>query len=323
MKKIYLLLAIILATVVNLNAQQPPCYPQYNGLTFKLSNLDYVPPITLSMPYDVILGYLALDTLRRYANPDDIKAFFKRQSYNDTMRYIMKHYYKMVDFDPIKYKLTLYYPEMRYIFPVDIDIMVLDNIERVSPYPLLDGMLFRSHIISHILVTDTIRRIDTSSQFYPTSIIVTAQVIDTIKGKVIPHCNDYINYGTDDKNNKNKSLSHLSDNCIQFQYRLEWERGSEYSGLNMLDSLGNPWIKKDQEYIVFLEVGIHCSDSINSYLDLTPFVKWSLTCTMYPIINGLVYDPGNEFGFGTNLSINEFKSLLRSRIYDITNYSGE
>jgi len=40
---------------------------------------------------------------------------------------------------------------------------------------------------------------------------------------------------------------------------------------------------------------------------------------MFPIENGHVIDPGNEFGFGTNLTVEQWKAALRNHIYSITN----
>ncbi len=38
---------------------------------------------------------------------------------------------------------------------------------------------------------------------------------------------------------------------------------------------------------------------------------------MYPVVDGIVYDPNNDFGFGSGLTKEAFKSALRSRIANI------
>jgi hypothetical protein len=39
---------------------------------------------------------------------------------------------------------------------------------------------------------------------------------------------------------------------------------------------------------------------------------------MDPVRNGYVYDPNNDFGFGNNLTVAQWKAALRNKIYSIT-----
>jgi hypothetical protein len=59
-------------------------------------------------------------------------------------------------------------------------------------------------------------------------------------------------------------------------------------------------------------------DANFSYVTLTPVAWFGSTCSMYPIIDGKVEDPRNDFGFGTNLTVAQFKTALRNKIYSIT-----
>lgn len=322
----FLLLSTITAFLsVSSRAQNPPCWPEYNSLTFRVPDIEFSPPITLSMPYDVIIGYLALDTIRKGLSYKEFDNFLARQTYNDTMKYIMKYFYKMQDYDPIKYYLTLYYNEKDYLFPREIHNSLTEKIKMVSPYSYLDNLLFKSSIIAHVLVKDTFRIIDPTSTGYPEAMIVTCEVLDTIKGKIFPICNDYSNYTIRKENLNQRTLINIEsiNNCLQFEFRTKWERGNEYSRQYLVDSLDIPWIKKDKEYLVFLRLGIICSDSANYHIDLCPFIDYSLTCNMYPIVDGILYDYGNELGFGTELPISQIKSLIENRINEIINYSGE
>jgi hypothetical protein len=90
--------------------------------------------------------------------------------------------------------------------------------------------------------------------------------------------------------------------------------------LRLTDDNGDAWIKKDQEYIVFLNIVTYCNYEDNIYYNLRPVAPESYTFNMYPIQNGYVYDPKDDFGFGTGLTISQFKSALRTRIDLIKNF---
>lgn len=336
MKKIFFVIILFItfcfisANTV-LKAQQPPCMYDYQGLTYSYPHLDHVPNLTLDMPYDVMLGYIALDSLRRYAQIQDIKTFLDRQTYNDTMKYIMKYYFKMLDYNPYRYLLTLYHWDDDGLFPVDINNMIQGTIKRVSPQPYMDMLLMRSSIIAHVLVEDTLTRNTPSATTYKSLMIASCNVLDTLKSKVLPTCKN-----VDIFNPNNEFLS--IPNCkLQFEYRLNWPRLTESEAIDdvdarMLDSNdnqiwpptlienGQPWIKKGKEYIVFLKLDLICADSTNTYISLSPFILNSKTCNMYPVVDNYVLDPANELGLGTNVEINIFKNALKYRITEIINY---
>ncbi len=327
MKKIYLLLAIILATVVNLNAQQPPCMPDYLGLTYQISYPSDCPPLSMYMPLDVLIGYIAMDSVSSNGNYKNLINFIARQTYNDTLRKIMRYWYKTKDYDPIKYQLYLFQGcQNEHIIKSNIETMILNEMKKVSPQRFIDETLIASDIIAHIRVVDTVKREDTTAIIAKTSYIATCKILDTIKGKVIPECKDLtINFPAIlEKKNNNKFQNIAPGSCIQFEYCLEWERGEKFSELYLIDTNGLPWIKKDKEYIVFLETRIVCVDDSNDsniYYTLFPLrMNHSYSVSMYPINNGFVVDPYNEFGFGTLVPVSEFKNALRGKINEIINY---
>jgi hypothetical protein len=49
-------------------------------------------------------------------------------------------------------------------------------------------------------------------------------------------------------------------------------------------------------------------------------MSFSTTLGMYPVRGGIVYDPNNDLGFGTGLTVANFKSKLRQKILSITSY---
>ncbi len=116
---------------------------------------------------------------------------------------------------------------------------------------------------------------------------------------------------------KNVPLDY-SGPCLQFEYCCEWERGRSQQFL--ADTAGNAWVKKGKEYIVFLSPRYICMDSVNCYLSLTPAVNESYVFSMYPISDGIVSDPNNEFGLGTSVPVNIFKNKIREIINIIKDY---
>jgi hypothetical protein len=307
----------------SLNAQQPPCMTDFLGLTYQISYPVDCPPISIYMPLDVLIGYIVMDSISTYGNNDEVMSFINRQTYNDTLRKIMRYWYKTVDYDPVKYQIYSFQGcPHEYVIKNSIESKILNRIKLTSPKKFIDQTLIASYIIAHIRVTDTLKREDETAITAKTAYIVNCIVLDTIKGKVIPACKDLIvNFPAILEKKPDDNLQNvLPGSCLQFEYCIEWPRGGDYN-LDMLDSDGKPWIKKDKEYIVFLETRIVCFTDNNIYYTLAPLrLNDSFSGSMYPVNNGFVVDPYNEFGFGTSVPVEEFKDSLRQKINEIINY---
>lgn len=317
-------------------SQSPPCFIDYYGLTFNYSHLKQSPSLSSDMPYDVIFGYIALDSIRQNLSESEVSTFLNRQTYNDTLRYLMKYLYKIVDYNPILFALTTshWYDHGAVLLNTVIG-NIHNSVYVLSPYPYLDKLLLKSAAIVHVRAEDTLRMNDSNSQ-YPTVSIVTCSVRDTIKGKVLPKAK-YI-YPENSRNSLKSSVS-FPDNYMQFSYRHEWGRVSQKDGisndigativddegkviypLRMMDSLGGGWVKKDKEYIVFLDFHLICKDEDKAYFSFFPFLMYSAVCNVYPIEDGFVIDPENELGFGKSVEVGKFKDLIRRRIVEIMDY---
>ncbi|MFP4528154.1 MAG: hypothetical protein ACLFQX_06365 [Candidatus Kapaibacterium sp.] len=335
MKTIRFLLVLAALTAMFpllLKSQFPPCDPGLKAQTFSVDTLQNIPPYSLNMPYDVLLGYIALDSVCNYASRAAYKEFLSRQNYNDTLRYIMRYYYKVVDYDPIIFKQYLYQADIDSINPANVRSDISKLIAH-SPTPFIHKMLLNSFYIAHVRISDTIRTVDTNAMTCKNGIIVTAEVLDLIKGQRLPNCTDY-NYPykyneKSDRNDKASAYPSLPDPCLQFYYCLEWHRGVNpddrvnMNDLKAVDSHGNPWVKKDKEYIVFLNLIFNCRHQGKYYLSAFPSTSVSETLSMYPIENGMVQDPGNEFGLGTSVPLATFKNALNSLINEIVTYEVE
>ncbi len=313
-------------------SQQPPCMPDYYGLTYSYPKYSHLPNYSTDMPYEVMLGYIVMDSVCKYGNGIMFDEFLNRQTYNDTIKKIMNFIYRMTDWDPYLFKRTQYYDESQingyyYLSPKTIVSELIEKAAILSSNYKLNKLLLESDYILHAFILDTITRQTLSAEILKDLAIVNYQVLDTIKGKRIPTCkNISLNQYRDSEEKKDNLLE--SNNCSQFEFRLGWERKSEFSDVvvlgnsenSLVDSTGKIWTKKGQEYILCLQIIPLCRDNHKDYCVIYPKVIASLTCTMYPIENGKVQDPGNEFGFGSSVEINLFKTTLRQKINEILNY---
>jgi hypothetical protein len=330
---------LLIMIIINLNSQPPPCYPNNIGLSFEYPFLENPFQLYDTLPKDILNSYRVIDSLYQKFSYSQLEDYLTRQTYNDTIKTILKHFYNILDYDPIlylSYEVTGF-PALHKSTSRELNGEMSRILPRISPKSFTDLTLLRSGIIAHVLVTDTLTRTDTSDKWAKTSAIVTCQIIDAIKGKVIPICkNTSLNIS-----NENKTIAltqhAIPGACFQFEYYLEWIRGngriestdniSIAVGENntLLDSNGVPCIEKDHEYIVFLNADFTCIDINNGkfYYSLRPTGYYSNTWTMYPVINGKVYNPLNELGIGNNLTVERFKDELRYEISIIRDYKNK
>jgi len=235
----------------------------------------------------------------------------------------------MADWNPYLFKRTQYSLPTSKMHPATVVEKLIEKSASLSPNYKLYQLLLHSHFILHINVTDTLSRTYLSSNVPTPVAIVNYEVLDTIKGRKIPVCKD-VSVNSVDENVKAYIMPNGNSNCSQFGYSLFWERdsirndikfigGYDYSK-SLIDKDGILWTKKGKEYIVCLYIPLICETSNYDYSSITSNVIPSLTCTMYPIENGKVQDPGNEFGFGTSVEIEDFKLLLRQKINEILSY---
>ena len=326
MKKFLLLVLLFfffILSFTSLKAQQPPCYPNYLGLTFEMPPIVHTPQLRTDMPLEVLIAYIFQDSLcNSVFHSDSLKNFCSRQIYDDTMKYILKYYYFMTDYDPILYANTCMYSNPNPLDPEYIKDWLEYAIYRSTKSDFYLYMATIPQIILRVMVTDTVRRIMPGGE-KGIEHIVTAEITDTIKGKILPECKDIsIPQPITKKNDvKNKILTHNKakpGDCIQFSYCQGRQKGQGLGG-SLVDSTGEAWVKKDKEYLVFLKYTWICKDSANFYYSLDPAVStWMYS--MYPIENGNLIDPYNEFKLGTNPPVNAVINMLRSRINEIRTF---
>lgn len=297
----------------------PPCGQTYVGNYYEINKLqsNQFPPYSLSMPFDVLIGYIGMDTITHYGDYFATKNFINRQTFaNDSMKRIIKHYYATRNFDPIKYFITSNYNDTTHSASfawlnrdLDNQILTLDN-DSLGYFPILT-----SDYILHIKVSDTIPLVVTNSSGAGKLIYnVYFDVLDTLKGKVFPDCSS--NSVVFDKKEKTGKIQ--TSNCLNFTYSPYWKRieiGSQEKSL--YQDNGKPWIEIDKEYIVFLSIIRICNSQDKYYYILRPVSPESAVFRMFPINNGNIYNPKNEFGIQNNSTVNSFKQNLINRINSI------
>lgn len=327
------LTSIFLLTLIFLKAQRPPCMPNDPGVTYEFDTLSHFPPYTLGMPYDIMIGYYAIDTVARNASEEMVEEFINRQTYNDTIKTIMKYYYELVDYNPTTFLLVKNYLKCPYgiaTYPRDMEYYFLKKIKSVLPNPNLDYSLLGSTYIAQLNVIDTMTVIDSNGVMCREKALVKCEIVDQIKGQIIPQCKTWgeqqLLINNSPVRTASLSIPALPGSCFTFDYCPDWREvlHGEHIPTNskslLRDSLGKPIIKKGKQYIIFLQAQFLCFDrntKISSYV-LLPMNN-NLFYSIYPIENGFVKDPNNFMGWGTSVSLNTFKNNLRTRISQIKN----
>lgn len=311
----------------------PDSGPYDGPLVLSLPILQMRPPLQTDMPLEVLLAYIYADSLARSVEGWDLVPFLKQLTYTDTLKYALKYFYLMDHYDPVRFfqwegmenspNTTIYKTS-----PGVIRSYLTEHIIQVAPEVERNilGALMESDIIVHVRVLSADEFHPPSAKLAKTAVIVNCEILDTIKGLTVPYCVD------DSKpkglrTNNVFSYRAVEGSCIQFQYRLEWRRlnrGDVYYAWDstFVDQVGIRWVKPGDEYIVFLSFsGVHGWPYDNNYGYLTPRYNLAHTSVggMFPIRNGLVYDPGDDFKFGTELSAGQFKEKLRLKIEQILN----
>lgn len=302
-----------------------PCWKQYACAVFPFPRLQSpLPPLEKDMPYDVMMSYIFYENLARKIKYPAVAAQYNRLAYSDTLRYAMKYCYTMVDYNPVLFEQFQEYNDgqTRYAsYKSRIFSLLCENILAISPYPFVETLLCQSSIIVHIRVADTVTLINRRQSTPYAMATVTATVLDTIKGRVLPPCNNLYPIETRWADNP----PDYSSACLQFSYPLDWQRiafrsKTVHTEDTMVDKNGVPWVQKDKEYIVFLSFGKLCSDSSSTYHDIVPSSIRSSSNNIYRIVDGNVLDPDNDFGLGTTPTVETFKNALRQKIYAITHF---
>jgi hypothetical protein len=322
-KLIALFTALILLMMLSEGAVgQIPLYgrwPSSDPVQFQYSVLTTYPPLTTGMSFDVLIGYIYFDSLARTAPLHAVDSFYRQLGYSDTLWQAVKYIYEIDDFNPVIFSQYLNPQTTRrfHTAPAHIPQYIFKAIQNNYPDSLkTTELLYSADYILDVIVEGTSNSFDSARHAFPHATAVECAVVDTIKGRVWPMCvldSFSARYG--------KIRPQATYPCLQFSYSQDWPRKEHADALPadsglMLDH--HTWIQQDSEYIIFLQLTDLGRDSTHNYSALNPLRTANSMAGMYPVRAGFVYDPNDDFGFGSGLTVAQFKNRLRSRIYSIT-----
>ncbi|MCO5252652.1 MAG: hypothetical protein M9949_14685 [Candidatus Kapabacteria bacterium] len=293
-KLLFFLPGIVLISLFfnfSLYGQNVPCYPEYQFLFYTIQTNQSNPPISTDMPLDVFIGYLAMDSLSKSISIKDFNDFLWQQTYNDTIKTMMRYFYKVIEYDP-----TIF---LNFEMDASLGFLIGDFIEFIdgrSPYPVLDVSLLSSYFIGSVTVTFVYNYTDTSAVWARTKSLVTARIDSLIKGETPLICRN------------NLSINQTNNRCIQFEIAKEWF-GQDTTEFSILPG---------QQYFIFGDYRYLCNVDSTNYYTILPLGRPGRR--VYPIIENNLIDLDNELGFGVNVNINDFYNNINNRINEIKSF---
>lgn len=326
MKRFMIGLSLLLVAVSPASSQThnppAPCKSCDRAYVDSTDHVSSFPPLNSGMPLDVLNGYIIFDSICRTASNNAVDSLYDIATYSDTSRKMLKYLYGMVDYNPMlfySWEQTFAGSHHYKTGPVYLYDLFLNHVWKTYPDTGRSAVLGGSDLILHIRVIDTATRIDTNAVLARQSIVVRYQVIDTIKGKVLPLTTWA---GTIGSQKNKRGISSIS-NVGSFEYSPDWFRlpgyGDDLPGNGHLVWFdGSPWIKTGKEYIVFLSMQQLWDGNANSYFTIWPLRGGSTMGSMYPVNAGIVDDRSNDWGTGPAPSVAAFVAGIKSRIYLLT-----
>ena len=315
-------------------------YPSSYTLLFHHSYpiIKDIPPLNTSMPLEVIMGYIFVDSLARHMQRNEMMSRMKSwNTLNDTLKSIAKFYYKMMDYNPCILHQYSKETELNQSLRYKTDVITLRNETefeycRLSPDSLKN--IFRTLITSENILRVKVVAIDSMKPPQPAYgdtnsfefFAGTCQVLDTIKGRVFP---SITNNQPIFKNKKYRMQSFITDANTTYMY-FQYEDVTTPQNFRSDNSIPYLFQKSDprltkynggfglqigQEIIVFLTRGSRLMDEHNDYYILSP--NYYCSNAALPIVNGIVYDVNKIWSDAETLSyqdwlekFNYYKNLL-------------
>ncbi|HZV12157.1 MAG TPA: hypothetical protein VFA55_03010, partial [Candidatus Kapabacteria bacterium] len=269
------------------------------------------------MPFDVYEAYEYGDLASRTYYMHQVDSIMAKMYYADTLKEAARFLYETIDYDPIRYYVWgAGSPRFTYKQgnePGYIGLQLQQRIQKIFPDSSRTADIIYAYYIADVIVDHTVEGVDSSTPYQKLhDVKVTCIVTDTIKGRVFPPCISDNDRSVKRVKHQGSATASVSGGCLQFEYTLEWNRlhnaGSDADIIGGDSTLGNystgaRWIYPDSEYIVFLGFVRLGSDNSHIFCTLFPESVMGTCCGMYPVRGGYVYDPHNDFGFGTGLTV--------------------
>jgi|GEM_PF-2029253 len=318
--------------------------PPFSAFHTHIPIIRSIPPLSLSMPIDVLFGYIALDSLSKFYN-DSIfiairghnlsTAFMKLEPSNDTLHSIWKYLYKMMDYNPIIFRQYLnelcisQNGNIKYNFFYDVGVLLAKShyIEHPLKKRIASAMIPDYILKVQVVRIDSMKAPiasygDTSKyKYYNISCIV----LDTIKGKVIPM--DTINISENLKKQEEKSsISYRFNFVISTNSYSQPRRGysntphpfPKVDSLIFDKSLEIMRVEQGQELLVFLQCTNPLWSKTQDHFQIYT-IPFTSNSGVMPIIDGMVSDVNKVWSDSTWIPYSSWKEKYNEVVDMIMN----
>lgn len=261
------------------------------------------------MPYDEMIGYIALDSICRNVTLGEMQTFLMaRTSWDDTTKAIAKYLTILTDRNPLLvHALSSAQATVSgYImWPIELKRFFSKIVERHSPQVALDMGILTADYIAIVQITSTQDFIDTSATMARTGRLASGTVLDTILGRAFPPCHS----------ERMPVSEEVQSACIRFDVRRENIIVGRRSMLLGSDSMTvNTIMPQVGTYLVFLRIVPICRSTTKAYYSLGPCYWIGSQCGMFRIGPGNVLsDPTNYFQLGISPTLDAVVTTIRTR----------
>jgi len=295
------------------------------------------------MPLEILVGYIIADSIMAHGKTTYPTAqaqdnfIYGLTCGGDTLKYLMKYLYRMADYNPILYYNFLTSSQAGKQQPMSILPKLLNHIGDKCGFPTKQVM--KAEYILHIRVNEVEQFAyesrppwtdPNSGKIFTDSsklVYVYSQVLDTIKGQVLPNIGSGITIFTIDTLKDTAGMSEKrmkpyleasanTDFIYHYNpyWRLKNKKGNWERNMEVKE-------KVDNEYIVFSYNMGTCVSVPNGrqYYEIRPTVLGFMG-GIFPIKDGNVVDIADDLGWGTEVPLEEFKERLQKLIDSIKNY---
>lgn len=312
-----LFVTILLLTSSNF-AQNPNGGDQRTESLITVGGLSTIPPYHTDMPLDCLIGYISMDSLARTA---DVESVLNKPLTTtlDSLRVAARFMYAACDYSPallMSYMTCTQdsaYSNRFESFPANSYYGLESAIEkRINEFGSNYAILLKTHYVLRIIINSVVVGTDTTYTNPLPWVNVTCQVQQIFKGNYLPtNCNSNLRPQTEPK----RLL--LGEDYLKFGYPENWMTGIGFNYQRFPNSgTFMNTVSTGEEYYVFLE-----QVPIWKYSDyLTPTREFEATGGLFRISNGLIEDPSNFWGLGTNPTEQEFLIKLNELISNIKSW---
>lgn len=183
------------------------------------------------MPYETLIHYIWWNERSVNYDNNENRVYFKQKNFDDEFKEMIKRFYITQDYNPVLYTEHLYYNDLfMKSYPYCVDYFITERFYEIAPEKYIDYALIQSEIIVRIKTTDVVERNCLGSDGY----IITSEIQDVIKGKVITTCKDITIPDSPEQYVMQNPYYQVNEKekCIQFVF--DYKYGEKYMSLEIL-----------------------------------------------------------------------------------------